>query len=462
MQTSYLFFSFFTGLHSCHNHVAKHLDVISIITDDKMGHYSRALSWRLIMTLAVLLAGVHATENGTLLNDTTPDNATQCVHNETVREVSWSYAYWTLVVLALNAMTQSSPSESFLPASALSMARSSPLICLADMLITTIWTTVGWWNKVPLRYALALARKHLAKDNEDGIESLQNGVPSVALVFFIMGPLPQAIKLIGLRGVPITQALGVVYVVVYLMTIMERLSPGFDLKSAPKLPTELVPRLQSLSRWIYVIASAAQALAWVTLLLFTPAPIIRPSTTMTSSVILLLILMMFMVMSNAPLPLILPIAVPNFIFIFSLPDKKEFPSPREQIEALKDRHPYIYHSYYYLATLIVSLILLPIVAGSLAGILMFVDWLVKSLAVWIMQPPSAATENRDDVEMADTTHQSSDPGEESSPEEKTKDSWIQYWSLSFAVSNFVVAFICYCQSFNPLGTSKPAWTEALG
>lgn len=54
-------------------------------------------------------------------------------------QLSWQSALSSLVALALNTMTQSSPSSHSLFSDLFSLLRASPIICLADLLFMLLW-----------------------------------------------------------------------------------------------------------------------------------------------------------------------------------------------------------------------------------------------------------------------------------------------------------------------------------
>lgn len=53
-------------------------------------------------------------------------------------------------------------------------------------------------------------------------------MPAASLVFFALGPLRQALKLWGVEGVPLTFAIGSVWMGLYLLTIALLFCPAAD------------------------------------------------------------------------------------------------------------------------------------------------------------------------------------------------------------------------------------------
>lgn len=58
-------------------------------------------------------------------------------------EVSWQSVLWGLVALSLNAMTQRSGADRSPSSDPLSPARTSPFICIAEMVVLILWLIKG-------------------------------------------------------------------------------------------------------------------------------------------------------------------------------------------------------------------------------------------------------------------------------------------------------------------------------
>lgn len=218
-------------------------------------------------------------------------NGTVCI-NSTILEdlvqnanstVSWQSALWALIALALNSMTQASAADHYLSSTPLSPARSSPTICAADSIVILLWAAFGLQRKLPFRKALALSRKHLKLNpltsNHDGEESTttrsESGVAQevVQLAYFVLGPLPQAFKLVGMQGIPWTTTWGILYLVSYLITLTTFLhnespettkQPSFRRpQDEEDLPSDTIKTLLKTSHTIYKTAFAAQIALWI-------------------------------------------------------------------------------------------------------------------------------------------------------------------------------------------------------
>jgi hypothetical protein len=147
--------------------------------------------------------------------------------------VSWQSAYWTLLALSLNAMTQNSTLDRRFPSAILFPMRSSPLICAADVievLLLLLWYM--YRDKVSAPYAARRVIKETTwqpKRNSSSAgnvsqaaessssNTLENQYPLAHTVLFVLGVLPQAMKLFGMRGIPWTQVWGGLYLSSYMV-----------------------------------------------------------------------------------------------------------------------------------------------------------------------------------------------------------------------------------------------------
>jgi hypothetical protein len=171
----------------------------------------------------------------TLSTYTASTNTTQPppTHNP----VSWKTAFWTLLALALNAMTQNSTFDRDFPSGILFPARSSPIVCAADTLEVLLrllaYMYAGasapaaarhvvqkrMWQP-PRSNTVATATDDDKNDDEEAAESprtLGDQYPRAHIVVFILGVLPQAIKLFCMSGIPWTQACGGLYLSSFLV-----------------------------------------------------------------------------------------------------------------------------------------------------------------------------------------------------------------------------------------------------
>lgn len=134
-------------------------------------------------------------------------------------EVSWYSAFWTLIPLALNSMTQPCGRALGLPAKYGFALRSNPLSCAWDAL--TVLTSTLYWS-IQLRSLKDGARK-VARCRFEDLEDDEGGSSSSSLqelqrnkIFrtcvFVFGALPQTVKLYAMSGIFWTKVLGSMFV----------------------------------------------------------------------------------------------------------------------------------------------------------------------------------------------------------------------------------------------------------
>jgi hypothetical protein len=176
-------------------------------------------------------------------------------------ELSWQSSLWALVAIALNTMTQSSPYSNSLFSDAFSLLRSSPIFCLADLLVMNLWLlklTLFSHRKISFLEAVRCFRK------EAGLEKKEERVSILTVVLFILGPLPQFIKLNACAGIPWTLAWTWIYMFCYVFTAVTIVfGRGNDqdyqlLRAGTTLSKEAKEFLKNASNWIYIVAHLGQ------------------------------------------------------------------------------------------------------------------------------------------------------------------------------------------------------------
>ena len=141
-------------------------------------------------------------------------------------EVSWYSAFWALIPLALNSMTQPCGRALGLPAKYGFALRSNPVLCALDAL--TVLTSTLYWS-IQLRSLMGGARK-VARcrfeypEDEEGpprpegessssssLQELQRNKTFRTCVF-VFGALPQIVKLYAMSGIFWTKVFGSMFV----------------------------------------------------------------------------------------------------------------------------------------------------------------------------------------------------------------------------------------------------------
>jgi len=169
----------------------------------------------------------------------------------------------SLVAIALNTMTQSSPYLNTLFSDPFSLFRASPIFCLADLFVMLLWPvklTLFSSPKLSFLEAVRCFRK------ETGLEKKEERVSILTVVLFILGPLPQFVKLNACSGIRWTLTWSWIYMLCYVFTAMTigcGRENGQDrnlLRSGTTLRNETKEFLKKASRWTYILAHISQAI----------------------------------------------------------------------------------------------------------------------------------------------------------------------------------------------------------
>ena len=125
-------------------------------------------------------------------------------------EVTWQSAYWALVPIAINTMTQPSGKVLNLPSGCGFSLRSSPFICACDTLFIIaafIHQTIGHGSpRIAARVIIEERFSDATVESESGSFAQFQRNTVVRLVLFILSTLLGIVKLYGMQGVPWTKA----------------------------------------------------------------------------------------------------------------------------------------------------------------------------------------------------------------------------------------------------------------
>ena len=129
------------------------------------------------------------------------------INPDTSNQVSWQSAFWALVPIALNSMTQPSGKVLGMPSEYGFYFNSSPIVCTANALELFFMLV---WRTYSMRSVNAAAQSMAEEVFEDvgggrsGLAQLQEN-KAFRLIVFVIGALPQLIKLYAMRGILGTQ-----------------------------------------------------------------------------------------------------------------------------------------------------------------------------------------------------------------------------------------------------------------
>jgi hypothetical protein len=186
--------------------------------------------------------------------------------------MQWQSALWAVVALGLNAMTQRSGGDLISSPYIISLIRSSPFICGVDTVMSIAWLLTGWYygesptSSIRLR---SMGTKLMMGDAEDDKSSdgkpEPERLPVIGAIFFILGPLPQAVKLAGVGGAIGTMAMGMAFTISYLLRVWELYlhKHAKQPHPVPKMPWHVRQRLKAGAEWLYTYAYTIQGMIWL-------------------------------------------------------------------------------------------------------------------------------------------------------------------------------------------------------
>lgn len=177
------------------------------------------------------------------------------------QRVSAASALWALITLAINAITQRSGADRFISSDVLSPARSSPFVCLADAVIAGLWLAHGTRRSLGVKGSMYWYRKEMSLIREESDRRLIQGIPAVTIFFFILGPLPQAIKALGARGLYWTKAWAALFLGSWFVEVVVRFSSGLPQSTAADMADA---ELRSQARFLRKISLMVHQVAFVT------------------------------------------------------------------------------------------------------------------------------------------------------------------------------------------------------
>lgn len=368
-----------------------------------------------------------------------------------------------------------------------------------------MWLIAGCIMRAPLATTPALARHHLKVNHEDPFKELQKGMPSIGITFFVLGPLPQAIKLWGMRGLPFTQTMGSLYMTVYLLTILTSLFPAPEENRRPALRTLKwinPPKLIWFSQGIYFAAFAAQVGIWIFIFFGVAGYFVSNKVTFPFVVCVLMNLVPSLMCTAKSSMIsylgrifwIIPYLITAILIFDTFVVHGGGDLPADMLVVVLR---YIFMGYYYAGEWILILPCVFTVVALCSGLIYLTDLTIKLLANNLTETPQPDSESgaetspminvpqqdsKPDAErgieiVSQTVHVASvkqqgsssipEPSHHTTPQaSQSKPSWTkygsQYWSIAFAVTNLICSLLYYGYIYDANGTQKPAWTEILG
>ena len=135
--------------------------------------------------------------------------AREAAQSSSSNPVSWQSGFWALVPLTLKSMSQPSGMVCDLPSKRISVLQSSPIICFLD--VTFVIGRLAWYANASKSPRAAVERTVrlrfqdvVDQAEESSLASLQKNT-LFRFLMFVLGVLPQIIKLYDMRGLPWTK-----------------------------------------------------------------------------------------------------------------------------------------------------------------------------------------------------------------------------------------------------------------
>ncbi|KAJ5433260.1 uncharacterized protein N7458_012416 [Penicillium daleae] len=129
-------------------------------------------------------------------------------------EVKWQVAFWAVIPLALGTMTQPVGRVFNMPPKYRFWLRSSPILCVGDILYFLIRVMTAYF-RVPERSWRHLKEELAYRYRDEDWSKAPKEVEKAALgrwILILLGSIPcQTIKLMAMRGIPLTQTLAMMY-----------------------------------------------------------------------------------------------------------------------------------------------------------------------------------------------------------------------------------------------------------
>jgi hypothetical protein len=174
-------------------------------------------------------------------------------------QLSWQSALWALIAIAVNTMTQSSPSSNSLFSDLLSLLRALLILCLADLLVMQMWLLTLTLVSRP-RLSFLEAVRCLRK--ETGLERKEKRFSVLTIVLFVLGPLPQFIKLNACTGIPWALVWSWIFILCYFLTAISIVCDRGEghplLRAGMTLSLRTRALLRRISQRIYILSYSAQ------------------------------------------------------------------------------------------------------------------------------------------------------------------------------------------------------------
>ena len=131
--------------------------------------------------------------------------------------VSRQSAFWGVVALGLNTLTQDGGKVLGFPAEYSRALRLSPIVCIVDTLGVLFSVAFFCDNTRSFKDGLRLAARYRGLTEEDRAEPKLERTWWFRFSVFAFGAMPQAVKMLSMDGIPLTKIWGMAYLVSFLV-----------------------------------------------------------------------------------------------------------------------------------------------------------------------------------------------------------------------------------------------------
>jgi hypothetical protein len=383
--------------------------------------------------------------------------------------ISWQSIFWALVACGLNVLLQNAGTVCGLSSYDRMSLRSSPILSGVDaslILIKFIWLlSIGCTPKFAARHVWYDRFENPAPGS--GIDRLW----SVSMIAFILGALPQTVKIFAMQGIPLTQAFAAMFLTAFVLPEVLRVYAGTA--HAVDLMPEPVPSVsRAKERFNHLQGVVVGVAATVHVMIYTwvlgkilPKWLfyyeVQKSWGMERVTTNFHMITLFMFCFLGEFALFAPLGLGVLFLAKFLWKRFKSYFPVSAVLALEGEQMlwvyalfsglFIIVPFCFLGSWIISIIpidlrddhYIPFMAYSVALIFIIPSSLFALHALYRLS--FIGPFSRSPRWLFGITGSVS-----------------EFWSLSSLVFNCVTAFLYYSHIYNSSGTNKPTWTDALG
>ena len=135
-------------------------------------------------------------------------------------------------------------------------------MCLADVIVVVLWLVHGMRQDLGVKGSMYWYRKEMGLRVKSD-RRLIEGIPAVTIFFFILGPLPQAIKGLGAGGLYWTKAWAALFLGAWCVEVVVRFLSGLAQPSTAEGLEPPASFLRKVSLMVHQVAFVTQFCIWL-------------------------------------------------------------------------------------------------------------------------------------------------------------------------------------------------------